>query len=363
MIKQIYEQVYDYIEADVHQHAPGEPLPSEVQYAVQLGVSRLTVRKAVEELIRQGLVTRLAGKGLMVPDSPRTRPRGRLLISCICIPGDNDLFRCVLGCMDTAGRYQYDYTLLNFPTAAAQWQAVQKEDLSGYDGAVITCFDSEEERRTLERIQGAGVPVCILGNEHEGVPCILSDDYNGGYLIGDDLARNGHRDILFLSTDRDVSDVSRRYDGFAQALRDNGIEHDPHLVLRIPDPGVPMFTGMGPQRDLPPEAEPFLNRSVHYTAVTGYSTLPIVSFCHQLHLRGVRIPEEVSVVGYGDQPYLPWQNLPLTAILEGKYEMGAEAVTQMHNYLSGIAHEISSRIVPVRYVHHRTIRPLEPKQC
>ena len=66
MIKQIYEQVYDYIESDVHQRAPGESLPSEMQYSMQLAVSRLTVRKAVDELVRQGLVTRIAGKGLMV---------------------------------------------------------------------------------------------------------------------------------------------------------------------------------------------------------------------------------------------------------------------------------------------------------
>lgn len=53
MIKQIYEQVYDYIESDVHQRAPGESLPSEMQYSMQLAVSRLTVRKAVDELVRR----------------------------------------------------------------------------------------------------------------------------------------------------------------------------------------------------------------------------------------------------------------------------------------------------------------------
>lgn len=76
MIKQIYEQVYDYIESDVHQRAPGESLPSEMQYSMQLAVSRLTVRKAVDELVRQGLVTRIAGKGLMVSLTPGQRFRG-----------------------------------------------------------------------------------------------------------------------------------------------------------------------------------------------------------------------------------------------------------------------------------------------
>ncbi len=359
MIKQIYEQVYDYIESDVHQRAPGESLPSEMQYSMQLAVSRLTVRKAVDELVRQGLVTRIAGKGLMVSLTPGQRFRGRLLISCICMPGDSDLFRCVLGCMDAASRYHYDYKLLNFPTAAEQYRAVLAEDLTAYDGAVITCFDSEAEQCTLNLIQRANLPVCILGNEHEGVPSIMSDDYNGGYLIGDDLAKHGHRDILFLSTDRPVADVSRRLKGFFQALRDNGIEPREELVLSVPDPGVPLFIGTGALRDLPFSAEKYLERKIHYTAVTGHSTLPIVSFCRQLCLRGVRIPEDISVVGYGDQPYLPWMNLPLTGILEPKYEMGVEAVTQMHLFLSGIQTSIQSRIVPVRYVHHRSISVID----
>ncbi len=355
MIKQIYEQVYDHIEADVHQRAPGEPLPSEVQYSLQLAVSRLTVRKAVDELVRQGLVTRVAGKGLMVSESPETRPLGRLLISCICIPGDSDLFRCVRGCVDAAGRYRYDYKLLNFPTAAEQYRAVLAEDLSAYDGAAITCFDSEAEQCTLNLIQRAGLPVCIMANEHEGFPSIMSDDYNGGYLIGDDLCKHGHRDILYLTTDRRIADVPRRYAGFAQALRDNGIEHDERLLLTIPDPGVPLFTGAGPLRPLPFAAEKYLEGKIPFTAVTGHSTLPILSFCRQLSLRGVRIPEDVSVAAYGDQPYLPWDNLTLTGILEAKYKMGVEAVTQLHAYLSGAEREMQSRIVPVRYVHHKSV--------
>lgn len=88
------------------------------------------------------------------------------------MPGDSDLFRCVLGCMDAASRYHYDYKLLNFPTAAEQYRAVLAEDLTAYDGAVITCFDSEAEQCTLNLIQRANLPVCILGNEHEGVPSI-----------------------------------------------------------------------------------------------------------------------------------------------------------------------------------------------
>ena len=359
MIKQVYEQVYDYIEADVHQRLPGEALPSEVQYSLQLSVSRQTVRKAVDELVRQGLVRRLPGKGLAVGEVPAIQPRGRMLISCICTPGDSDLFRCVLGCMDAAARFHYEYKLLNFPTAAEQYRAILAEDLSAYDGAVITCFDSEAEQCTLNLILRAKLPVCIIGNEHEGIASVMSDDFNGGYLIGDALARHGHKRMLWLTTDRQAADVPRRLAGFIQALHDNGIEHDPELTLAIPDPGVPLLIGTGTLRPLPFAAEKYLERQVHYTAVTGYSTLPIVSFCHELYLRGARVPEDVSVVAYGDQPYLPWQNIPLTGILEAKYEMGSEAVLRMHRFISGETDQIESAIVPIRFSRMKSVQTLD----
>lgn len=358
MIKQIYEQVYDQIEADVHQRVPGEYLPSEVQYSMQLAVSRLTVRKAVDELVRRGLVTRVAGKGLMVSDRAVGCTRGRLLISCISISGDSDLFRCVLGCIDAAGKFQYDYKLLNFPTAAEQYRAILAEDLSAYDGAVITCFDSEAELCTLHLIENAHLPVIIIGNEHEGLPSIMADDYNGGYLVADDLAKHGHKDILYITTDRPVADVSRRLNGFLQGLLDNGIEHDPGLILSVPDPGIPCFTGMGALRELPFSAEKYLERKMHYTAIAGHSTLPILSFCYQLYRRGVNIPKDLSVAGYGDQLYLPWQNIPLSGITEPKYEMGYEAVTEMHDFLSGKSDTLRTRLLPVRYLHHKSVESI-----
>lgn len=355
MIKQIYEQVHDYIEADVQQRAPGEYLPSEVQYSIQLSVSRLTVRKAVDELVKRGMVARIAGKGLMVNNNPDHIVRGRLLISCIAMAGDGDLFKSVLGCIDAASRHQYEYKLFNYPSAAEQYRAILAEDLSRYDGAVITCFESEAEQCTLNLIRNAHLPVIIIGNEKPGIPYVMSDDYNGGYLIADDMAKHGHKDILYITTDRDVQDVPRRLAGFRQGLLDNGIEHDPELILSISDPGVPLFLGSGALRELPFSAEKFLERRINYTAVTGYSSLPVFSFCYQLHRRGIEVPKDISLAGYGDQLYLPWLNLPISGIMEPKYEMGYEAVRQMHRYLSGEKAEMENSIKPVRYLHHKSV--------
>ena len=95
--------------------------------------------------------------------------------------------------------------------------------------------------------------------------------------------------------------------------------------------------------------------------MTGYSTLPILSYCYRLHEQGLVVPDDISVVAYGDQPYLPWQDLPLTAVMEPKREMGLAAVELLDEFLSGGRGERpESRILPVRFVTQKSVRSLGP---
>lgn len=64
--KRIFEQVRDFIEADCRDKKDGENIDTEVGYAHRFGVSPPTVRKAVEDLIRIGMIKRLKGKGLVI---------------------------------------------------------------------------------------------------------------------------------------------------------------------------------------------------------------------------------------------------------------------------------------------------------
>ncbi len=361
MIKQVYEQVLELIEADARQLSPGERLPSEMQYARQLAVSRLTVRKAVDELARQGLVKRIAGKGLEVGDEAEAQTKGRLLISMVCMAGDSDMFRTMMGCVEAANQRRYEYKLLNVTDPKDQYGVVAQEELRQYDGAVLSCFGSEAELRALRRVEAAGVPVVTVCNEVEGTACALGDDYNGGYLAGEYLVQRGHTRILYLRTDRHAVSELRRLEGFRQALRDNGLEQPEELVLEVPDPGTPIFTGLSHQRPLPQGVERYLRGEIPHTAVTGYSTLPILSYCYRLHEQGLVVPDDISVVAYGDQPYLPWQDLPLTAVMEPKREMGLAAVELLDEFLSGGRGERpESRILPVRFVTQKSVRSLGP---
>lgn len=358
MIKQVYQQVQEHIEADARQRNPGEYLPSELQYASMLAVSRLTVRKAVDQLMKSGLVKRIAGKGLMVGDSVEVQFRGRLLISCLCVVGDADIFRSVLGCVEMANNLKYDYKLLNFSSAKEQWEGIQAEDLSVYDGAIISSHDSDYEAQTRARLRQANIPTIVIGNDTQDMPYVINDDFNGGYLVGEYLVQHGHRDILYIDTDRPLGDVARRKKGFLQALEDNHVRARDELFLTVEDPGTPIITGLSYQRPLPECVGKYLDGTIRYTAIAGYSTLPILSLCYRLHKQGIRFPDDISVVAYGDELYLPWQDLPMTGISENKPAMGAAAVETLHRFLSGESSELESSLLPVRFLYQKSVKTI-----
>ena len=100
------------------------------------------------------------------------------------------------------------------------------------------------------------LPFIVMG-DNKSEPVVNCDDYNGGYVMGDYLIRHGHRDILFLTSDRPVPSVYRRTEGFRQALRDHDLPVREEYFLSVEDSGVPLLPQHADQRRLPPEAEPF----------------------------------------------------------------------------------------------------------
>ena len=356
-IKRVFEQIEETIERDAMQLSPGEFLPSEMQYSRTLDVSRLTVRKAVDGLVRSGLVQRIPGKGLMVAEAHAVPVSRRLLLSMPYVTCDAEYFMTMMGAIDKANELHYSYKILAFTDVRERLEMLKQEDLSAYCGAVVSCYESAEDREMIRLFQEKKLPFIIAG-DNEDYPCVNDDDYNGGYVMGDYLIQHGHHDILFLTSDRPVASVYRRTEGFRQALRDNGLPVREEYFLSVEDPGVPLLPQHADQRRLPPEAEPFLNGKIPFTALCGYHTLPILSMLTQLHRRGLRVPEDVSVVAYGSEPYFAAQGVPLTAVIAPGHEIGMRAVEIMDQYLTGQIPEMQSDMLPIQLKRQQSVTRL-----
>lgn len=247
-IKRVFEQIEETIERDALQLSPGEFLPSEMQYSRTLAVSRLTVRKAVDGLVRSGLVQRIPGKGMMVAEAHTAPEQKKLLLSLPYVTCDAEFFITMMGCIDQANELHYSYKILAFTDVRERLERLKDEDLSAYCGAVVSCYESAEDQEMIRLFKEKKLPFIVMG-DNKSEPVVNCDDYNGGYVMGDYLIRHGHRDILFLTSDRPVPSVYRRTEGFRQALRDHDLPVREEYFLSVEDSGVPLTAVMAPGKE------------------------------------------------------------------------------------------------------------------
>lgn len=165
----------------------------------------------------------------------------------------------------------------------------------------------------------------------ETIPCIVPDDYGGAYALTQYLLENGHTKIIYLSnnliddrTGKKIPATLAREAGFLQALRDRGLNPDPaECILPISINGSEVVK----------VAMEILQRKDRPTAIMCYNDRMAMGVYSASALLGLKIPNDLSVVGYDNQkvvseflyPYLTTVELP-------HYQMGEMAIRYLETH-------------------------------
>lgn len=186
------------------------------------------------------------------------------------------------------------------------------------DGALIDCAKS--------------VPVVVTGRDLKA-PRLFAfnfDNEEGGRLATSYLIDQGHRDVAFVSGDPLHPDAVQRLSGYKLALERAGIPFRPELVVQgdyTEQSGVQALAKL-------------LDAKRHFTAVFSANDQMAVGVAHGLMQRGLRIPEDVSVIGFDDLPASRFAFPPLTTVRQPAYELGRIAGVAMLNLLAGTSPDL-----------------------
>jgi LacI family transcriptional regulator len=185
-------------------------------------------------------------------------------------------------------------------------------------GAVVTPISPNLEH--LQRLQAHGTKVIVVARQWHDGNYVTMDDYKGGYIVGEHLTRLGHRTIGCVSLNEPGnSAIQNRIMGFQISIEEAvGAYHRECLILTHT-----LHTDQGVQA-----ADTFLELAEKPTAVFVTADHLAIGFVHRLLERGVRVPEDVAVVGYDDILYSEFLEVPLTTVALPKYKMG-QLATQM----------------------------------
>jgi LacI family transcriptional regulator len=165
---------------------------------------------------------------------------------------------------------------------------------------------------------GAHTPVVCIGYEGPHGVSIGIDDRRGGRLATEHLVQLGHRRIAYVSssgvphkTDRD------RRDGYRNALRGAGIPPDRRLVLRLE---------AGPEQERYARMRELLSQPERPTAVFGVSDITALELMSCANGLGLRVPENLSVVGFDDIMMARMPMIALTTVAQPIAELAQRGV-------------------------------------
>ncbi|HZP83908.1 MAG TPA: GntR family transcriptional regulator [Chthonomonadaceae bacterium] len=320
------------------QYAEGQWFPTERELAEEFAVSRATIRLALIELEKRNLVVRAAGCrpivrggfGGIPNGSGQARQSLALWISgdptdlggAMTVRGihnvlDPDVYRLVVAnhCGDTLEAL-----------IAAEAQALERfardNDIAGL---ILWYFGGQQNLPALERLRAARIPMVFVDRRP---PPGFEADYVGVYNARaaqeavQHLIQQGHRKIGHVTNSESASTVAERLEGYKRALAAANLPFREEWVLTAP---FLEAEGAGLSTRAAAVADRLVALPDPPTAVFVVNDSTAVRLVMELRARGVRVPEELAVVGFDDEErWMPGKPF-LTTIRQPFEAMGEEA--------------------------------------
>jgi LacI family transcriptional regulator len=171
------------------------------------------------------------------------------------------------------------------------------------------------------------LPVVATGRvlQAPNLLCLDFDNYLGGRLATEHLLALGHRHIAFISGDRRHPDATDRERGYTDALAAAGVALDPDLVM----------TGRFLEEDGVAAVERLLDQRKPFSAIFTANDQMAFGAALALYRRGLRVPDDVSLVGFDDVAGALYAIPPLTTVRQPVYEQGRLVASAMLALLAG----------------------------
>ena len=171
----------------------------------------------------------------------------------------------------------------------------------------------------------------------------LDNEY-GGWLAVRHLIELGHRRIAFITGPANNCDAIERLAGYKRALQEADITYDPKIVV---EGDFHESSGMRAINHL-------FETQQQFTAVCAANDLSAYGARLSLYRKGIRVPDDISLVGFDDLPGSSYTTPPLTTIRQPLYDIGRIATNSLLHLINGEAVETS--IPPLELIVRETTR-------
>jgi LacI family transcriptional regulator len=212
-----------------------------------------------------------------------------------------------------------------------EWKSIQILLDRRVDGLVVLGGQSAEQSLLTLAQQK---PLIMVGRNVPSLTqqCILLDNFRGAYEATQYLLELGHRQIAHITGILSIEDAVARKEGYKHALLDYGITPDPSLIIE----------GQFSEQSGLMAVEMLFTRGKVFSAIFAGNDQMAYGARLGLFRRGFRVPDDISLIGFDDQPFSAYTIPPLATMRQPTGEIGASASAAILAMVQGNDFEIPS---------------------
>ncbi|MHC4445765.1 MAG: GntR family transcriptional regulator [Planctomycetota bacterium] len=330
MDKDKYNQIYEFIQNGIllGEFSVGQRIPTEAELTARFGATRAIVRRAMRELTQKGLLIRRRGSGSYV----RQQPSIKRQLALISQSAKGNLALISDSLAQAAHTNGFGFLLGRFlkedivdyliPRAEEFCRQYVESGISGIFFIPMYLPDDKSyiNQRIADMFDKAGIRVILMDRDVCNYPqrskydLVGIDNPHCGYTLTEHFLSVGYRRIEFITYNeyRNTSTITGRITGYREALMRHGITPEPEWI-HVGDP-----TDLGFVESLmkDTQAEAFVCANDYVAANLMHKLLPM----------GVRIPDDIAIIGIDDDEWSKLLTVTLTTMRQPCDELGKAAV-------------------------------------
>lgn len=340
LYQQIIEDIQNQIETG--RLKSGDRIAPNIELAKSYDVSLITIKKAIAELIREGLLYGRVGKGTFVAENGSV-PSGGETIGLVLTDFHNPFFIQISHHLETRSpacgyKLLFSYSSNDFEREENQIRHFQE---LGVRGLIIASTEhTNRVPRIVSELHETGFPyVMISFIDDPAIHYVGTDHEMGAMMAAEYLIRSGCRKLGYINAERGNPLGAFRRQGFLLALREHGLDYIPEFEFAFPASRQDYESGFAIGEDFCR----LLDRPDGVFAFNDHSAL---GFERALRAGGLRIPGDVSLVGFDDVFFPVPPPVPLTTIHQPTGQIANRALDILAAQMEGRPFETRTILKP-----------------
>lgn len=312
------------------------PISEETKKRVENAIAELgyTPNMAARTLSRATKNSQLIGVVV-----PQTEPGSRLMFQ-------NHFYSEILGSIEYFARQQGYHVIISATDANESYLRLAAE--RNLDGLIVIGMYPDNFYQLMKKSR---IPIVLIDsycNDHYYHNIRINDKY-GSYLAAKHVLDCGHRSIAFFSGRiKENGVMKKRLAGYREALEEYGIAYRKDFVF---EGNIDYDSGIA-------SAKKLLSSGLNATAVVAAADILAIGAAKEFHEQGVRVPEDISLMGFDDLEISKYLAPGLTTIKQGIYLKGEKAVELLIHNIEDSSLTKQEIVLPISVVERGSVKRL-----